>query len=209
MRHIPDENVKSSVDEMYRKYLNIETIEELYRQAVMMSHALGWELSERRHLLPDREGNNVDPLIYPPCHFQELSIEGNLVYQFDYEGTLPLYMKNKPYEDKIRAYYQGAMIEALEGRSLLKFDQAFIYVCHFFSNLQIRDLDNRNRRHLINAIRSAQIIEDDRWEFIEIMDSGYLDPQKRNRIELFITSRENAMNLVKYVRDKMRNNPEN
>ncbi|MCP1133341.1 hypothetical protein NKT34_08570 [Paenibacillus polysaccharolyticus] len=198
----PEENVKSSVDEMYRQYLNIETIEELYRQAVMMSQALGWELSERRHLLPDREGNNVDPLIYPPCYFQELSVGGNLVYQFDYEETLPLYMKNKPYEDKIRAYYQGAMIEALEGRSLRKFDQAFIYVCHFFSNLQIRDLDNRNRRHLINAIRSAQIIEDDRWEFIEIMDSGYLDPQKRNRIELFITSRENAMNLVEYVRRK-------
>ena len=209
MRHIPDENVKFSVDEMYRQYLNIETIEELYHQAVMMSQALGWELSERRHLLPDREGNNVDPLIYPPCHFQELSIEGNLVYQFNYEGTLPLYMKNKSYEDKIRAYYQGAMIEALEGRSVLKFDQAFIYVCHFFSNLQIRDLDNRNRRHLINAIRSAQLIEDDRWELIEIMDSGYLDPQKRNHIELFITSRENAMNLVEYVRNKMTNSSEN
>lgn len=209
MNFTSEENVRLSVNEMYKHYLSIETIEELYRQAVMMSQALGWELSQRRHLLPDREGNNVDPLIYPPCHFQELSIEGNLVYQFDYEGTLPLYMKNKPYEDKIRAYYQGAMIEALEGRSLLKFDQAFIYVCHFFSNLQIRDLDNRNRRHLINAIRSAQIIEDDRWEFIEIMDSGYLDFQKRNRIELFITSHENAMNLVEYVRDKMRNNPEN
>ncbi|GIP08189.1 hypothetical protein J1TS5_03590 [Paenibacillus macerans] len=204
-----NDGVKKSVDEMYRKYLRIETIEDLYRQTVMISYSLGEELSERLHMLPDREGYNVDPVIYPPCKFQSLNVIGSPVYQFIYQGMLPLYIQDKKYENKIREYYLRSTMEALEGQRLEKFDHAFIYLCHFYGDLKVRDLDNRNRRHLINAIRNTGIIEDDCWQRIETMESGFLDLPKSNHVEVFITSRENMINLVEYVRKEVRKRGQN
>lgn len=195
-----NQEVKDAVDEMYRKYLHIETVEDLYRQAVMMSYTLGEELSERLHMLPDREEYSIDPVIYPPCEFQTLEVGGMPVYQFVYEGMLPLYFQDKKYENKIRDYYLRCSMEALNGRKPETLERAFIYMCYFFGDLKIRDLDNRNRRHLINAVRNTGIIEDDCWQRIETMESGFLDLPKKNHIEVFVTSRENMINLVEYVR---------
>ncbi|MFJ2043935.1 hypothetical protein ACIOBL_10040 [Paenibacillus taichungensis] len=202
MSLIPDGNVKSSVDEMYRQYLRIETIEELYQQAVMMSLTLGWELSQRRHLLPDREGNNVDPVIYPPCDFKELDIDGSSVYQLSYQGMLPLYMKENSCKKQVRDYYIQATMEAAIEHEIPIIDSAFIYICHFFQNQIIRDLDNRNRSILINAVRYAGFIKDDSWKHIEIMESGFMDVERNNHVQVFITDSKNALKMIETIRKK-------
>lgn len=202
MSILPEENVKSSVNEMYRQHLRVEKIEELYRQSVMMSYELANELSERFHLLPDREGNNVDPVIYPPCHFQKFNMEGIPVYQLSYQGMLPLYMKENSSKKQVRDYYIRATMEETIHHETPVIDSAFIYICHFFQNSIIRDLDNRNRSVLINAIRYAGFIKDDSWKEVEIMESGFFDLACRNHVQVFVTPSQNALKLIGDVREK-------
>jgi hypothetical protein len=148
---------------------------------------------------------NVDPAVYPPCRFKQHGIGGETVYQLSYEGMLPLYDKDKKYTTQVRDYYTISTLEAVQNEVVNLLEQGFIYVCHFFKDLVVRDLDNRNRSLLINAIRYAGFITDDSWEHLEIMESGFLDIAKSNHIEVFIGSQKNGLEIVKYVNEKYRN----
>ncbi|MNN28081.1 hypothetical protein D3C81_1416390 [compost metagenome] len=177
----------------------------MYVQAVMLSYKLGEAISERMVLLP--ESTSPDPKAYPPCQFQWYELNGSPVYQFDYEGMLPLYVENRAYQKQIRAYYNRVTMEALMDKFRFKqpeaFDQAIIYMCHYFGDLRIRDLDNRNRSHLINAIRSTRIIEDDCWKKISTMESGFLDPLRKSHIKMYVADRNNVLNLIEYVNSEV------
>ena len=80
---------------------------------------------------------------------------------------LPLYLRDKHYGNQIKDYYTQATIQAIMEAVAASqtetpvLSSAFIYICHFFEDLLIRDLDNRNRSAIINAIRYAGLIKDD------------------------------------------------
>lgn len=183
-----------------RERKEIEEIEEMYRQAVMLSYKLGAAYSERIQRLP--ESMSPDPLTYPPCHYQSFYLGEDVVHQLSYQGMLPLYSKEKKYENNIRDYYAQATVEAIAELNIQAMESAFIYIAHFFENLLVRDLDNRNRRHLINAIRYAGFIKDDSWRIIQIMECGLLDTGRKNHVQVFITSSENFSKLVENVQLK-------
>lgn len=183
--------------ESQRELQEMEALEQMYQQAIILSKQLGKAISEKRPFLPD--SLSPDPVAYPPCFMKKFELDGSLVYQFNYEGMLPLYFSDKAYENSIRDYYVQATVEALADHRSEPFKNAIVYLCHYFSDLRIRDLDNRNRRHLINALRAARIIEDDSWKKMSFMESGYLDHQKKNRLELYVTSKEKMIDLLHHV----------
>ncbi|WP_039833882.1 hypothetical protein [Paenibacillus sonchi] len=178
----------------------VTDLEDMYRQSVMLSFNLGEVLSERIQRLP--ESTSPDPLAYPPCHYRTYMLDEYPVHQLSYQGMLPLYMKEKQYKNKVRDYYIRATMEATARLDIPSLRSAFIYIGHFFENLMIRDLDNRNRSFLINAIRYAGFIEDDSWKEIEVMESGFLDLARKNHVQIFITPSENAMKMIENVRRK-------
>ncbi|MBG9796067.1 hypothetical protein ABD76_28005 [Paenibacillus dendritiformis] len=182
----------------------VEKLEQLYRNSVMMSQKIGELVSERLHMLPERESLNPDPVVYPPCIFRQYEIEGFPVYQLSYEGMLPLYSKENKFCTKLRDYYIRSTMEAIMGKEIGCLEHGFIYICHFFGNLVIRDLDNRNRRLLINAVRYAGFIRDDSWKEIEIMESGYLDVRQKNHVQVFITNPKNTVKLIERVKKNYR-----
>ncbi|ALP37985.1 hypothetical protein ASL14_19125 [Paenibacillus sp. IHB B 3084] len=180
----------------------VESLKEMYRQAVILSLNLGEAISERIPSLP--ESTSPDPKAYPSCQFQHFEVGGYPVYQFSYEGMLPLYIEDRTLQKELRDYYNRVTMEVFMKEIGLtqpeSFDRAVVYMCHFFSNLRIRDLDNRNRSHLINAIRNTRIIKDDCWEKISTMESGFFDVLKNNHINVYVTHDNNMSNLINYVK---------
>lgn len=194
--------IKEIVDRYFRQFLNIETLEGMYRQLITLSLTVGKELSERRHLLPERESLNVDPVPYPACQFTQHQLNEAVIYQFSYEGMLPLYSKEKQYMSNVKEYYISSTLEALRDEQLVQFKRAFIYICHFYGDLRVRDLDNRNRSHLLNAIRFSGIIQDDSWKKIDVMESGFFDSSSGNHVKVFVVDMEYQLELIKYVKEK-------
>ncbi|MNW46797.1 hypothetical protein D3C74_241090 [compost metagenome] len=180
----------------------VEDCEEMYRQAVGLSFRLGSLLSERITKLP--ESTIPDPKTYPPCIYSTYTLGDYPVYQFSYQGMLPLYLKDKKYKNQIKDYYTQATMEATAASQkeapVLK--SAFIYICHFFEDLMIRDLDNRNRSAIINAIRYAGFVKDDSWKEIETMESGFLDVSRKNHVQVFVTPSQNALKMIENVREE-------
>lgn len=200
-----NKEVKEMVDTLFQQHLKIEDMEQIYRQCVLLSINVAREIAIRRHLLPSREDMNVDPAMFPSCRFKQHDIGGEVVYQLSYDGMLPLYDKDKKYTTQLRDYYTISTLEAVGDKAVNCFEHGFIYICHFFKDLVVRDLDNRNRRLLINAIRYGGFIKDDSWEKIEIMESGFLDIAKSNHVEVFIGNQKNGLKMVKYVNEKYQN----
>ncbi|MGG1880332.1 hypothetical protein ABDI30_22555 [Paenibacillus cisolokensis] len=187
-------------EDQFRK--EVEDCEEMYRQAVGLSIKLGKALSERITRLP--ESMSPDPKTYPPCIYSMYMLEDYPVYQLSYQGMLPLYAKDKQYRSQVNNHYTQATMEATVSlqKAIPVLKSAFIYICHFFEDLLIRDLDNRNRSIIINAIRYAGFIKDDSWKEIEIMESGFLDIKRRNHVQVFITPSQNTLKMIEYVREK-------
>ncbi|OUM87556.1 MAG: hypothetical protein BAA01_06600 [Bacillus thermozeamaize] len=163
---------------------------------------------------------------YPRCYLTEHTVEGQTVYQLSYDGMLPLYFETNfntktalrnfererlqelsRYHNAVRDYYLRATSDTVKlwPKEIKTFSRAFIYVCHFFGNLVIRDLDNRNRSILINAARLCGFISGDEWERLEFMESGYLDFDKKNHVSVFISSQEIGLKMVEYVKNLYRN----
>ncbi|MEK6994422.1 hypothetical protein NST08_29685 [Paenibacillus sp. FSL K6-1566] len=180
----------------------VEEIEEMYRQTVGLSFKLGKSLAEWRTMLP--ESTSPDPKAYPPCIYSTFTLDEYSVYQFSYQGMLPLYSKDKQYKNQVKNYYTQATMEAIKDSEIPVLKSAFIYICHFFEDLLIRDLDNRNRSAIINAIRYVGLIKDDSWKEIEIMESGFLDINRKNHVQVFVTPSQNALKMIENIRKKYR-----
>ncbi len=199
-RYDINKEVKEAVDLAFKEHLKISDMEEMYRHAVFLSLKLGKEISERRSVMPDRQ--TPDPIPFPPCHFFEYDMNGVPMYQLSYEGILPIHDHDKKFKSSVRDYYTQAAMEVLVGKDIRRFRKAFVYICHFFSDFRVRDLDTRNRSFLINAIRFGGMVPDDDWKGLSIMEEGFLDIEKKNHIEVFVTSHENDLKMVEYVRKK-------
>lgn len=200
---------------------DLEVLEELYRGTVLQMYRLGKVIEEKIRDQPifeekfeAKEISLYSP--YPQCTITEHDLDGAPVYQLSYPGMLPLYFDKSPsisknkakmaewrhYQNVVRDYYINATVDACRLKNHLRtFHHAFMYHCHFFSNLSLRDMDNRNRSILINAARYSRLIHSDDWKHLTTMEDGFVDPERQNHVELFITSRENGLKMVNYVHD--------
>lgn len=184
-----------------REYDLVEALKKEYRESLLTSLRLAELIADRETLLP--ESMSPDPLPYPPCIFKTFEVSGEPVYQFRYEGMLPLYSEDRLSQKKLRNYYQTAtmvsIFDWIRSEKVQMFDQAFLYICHVFSNLRVRDLDNQNRRHLINAMRRTNLIQDDNWKKLSNMEKGFFDPDQESHILLYVAHEKNKLSLIEYV----------
>lgn len=141
--------------------------------------------------------------VYPMAKVKPLLINGYPVFQFSYEGALPAYKENdRDYLALIRHYYYRATFDAYDFSKIdIKFDQSVIITAHYFNNMQIRDLDNRNRKLIQDAIRQTGLIGDDSWSRVWNVDVGFLDP-KENHVQVYVVSQENFTNFMSYLQDE-------
>lgn len=137
--------------------------------------------------------------VYPPAAAKQLLIRGFPVYQFAYEGALPLYQPDGQYRASIRHYYFRATFEAFEHVVEPKtFRKAAVVVFHYFKNQQIRDLDNRNRKFLLDALRQTVLVKDDSWQDLSILEEGYFDPSG-DHVQVYVLERENLSPFLTHM----------
>ena len=141
--------------------------------------------------------------VYPMAKVKPLLINGYPVFQFSYEGALPAYKEDdRDYLALIRHYYYRATFDAYDFSKIdIKFDQSVIITAHYFNNMQIRDLDNRNRKLIQDAIRQTGLIGDDSWSRVWNVDVGFLDP-KENHVQVYVVSQDNFSNFMSYLQDE-------
>lgn len=116
--------------------------------------------------------------------FSELE---NQVLRIKMDFLLPIYHKTKnmkfAYYTALQDIYQKHLIDKLiqNRRELPNFKEAekvFVLIVQYFSNDIISDLDNRFHSFIFNALRSAQITPDDRWQKLSYMEDGRKTNQK-------------------------------
>lgn len=228
MKQIVDEKIRLGTERtpiFMQEARDEELLEEIYRESVLHTYQIGKLMESKRRDSPAfeqafeaKEVSLYSP--YPQCQITEHLVEGQLVYQLSYGGMLPQYFDKTPsimkskdklvewtkYQNAVRDYYVQSTVDAVRLKEPLPtFKRAFLYHCHFFSNMALRDLDNRNRSVLINAARYARLIDSDDWIHLSTMESGFLDVERRNHIQVFISAHENRMSVVKYVDDLYQN----
>jgi Holliday junction resolvase RusA-like endonuclease len=114
-----------------------------------------------------------------------------------FPGMLPLYEQQGLKEfrgDCIREVNKALQQEEIK----VNFPKAFIYTLHFFPDLIRRDLDNRNRKYLLDCLRHNRLIYDDNWQNIIVMEAGYLD-RTFARVEMFVSDCDDVLEVIHYV----------
>lgn len=144
---------------------------------------------------PSYEPDNVVPNKRLQPHF----INNYPVFQFCFRGSLPLYDKgNREYRAIIREYYFKAAMNAYEFNSIpFRFNKATIIIQHFFKDKIIRDLDNRNRKFVIDAIRVTGLIKDDNYKVLRIVEEGFRTTEEPY-VNVFLLASENFQDFLTY-----------
>lgn len=142
--------------------------------------------------------------VYPGAKAKPKQVNGYAVFQFSYEGVLPLYQQDRDYRAAIRHYYFRATFEAYERNDAnVTFNKAAVLIIHYFKDKIVRDLDNRNRKFLLDAIRQTGLIRDDSWRDLAVMEEGFYDPHG-DHIQMYVTARENFADFLIYMENQHR-----
>ena len=138
--------------------------------------------------------------VYPMAKVKPMVISGYPVFQFSYEGALPLYKESdRDYLALIRHYYFRSTFDAYDFSKInFKFDRSVIIIAQHYENKIIRDLDNRNRKLIQDAIRHTGLIGDDSWWRVWNVDIGFLDP-RGNHVQVYIVSQENFTEFITFL----------
>lgn len=138
----------------------------------------------------------------PTCIVEHIQTGDFEAIKLEYEGALPLYDCDKEYETMIRDYYIQATIQAVKKEGIQKrFNKAIMVINHLFANeWVIRDHDNRNRKHLIDAVRYAGLIENDSWKELSILEEGVGSNDGNDRVLVYVFER---LHLNYFLQDFM------
>src|SRR5699024_7409535 len=151
-------------------------------------------MAEINELEKDEENRNPAS-VYPVANIDWFQFNDSLVYQFSYNGALPPYEgMTKRYIKMMKDYYYMATLksenalriieERPERASTQEEKQAVIFV-HFFRDIKTRDLDNRNKKYILDAIKRTGILEDDSWRHVTLLDIAFLD-EGYNHVQVFV-----------------------
>lgn len=137
--------------------------------------------------------------VYPIADTAPLPIDDYPVLRFSYDGLLPLYIEDDSYKQMISDYYFHATTSSYDFDQMENiFDKVFIVYCQYFEDHKLRDLDNRNKKYIQDAIRHTKIIKDDTWEIVSNVDLGFIDDI--NHVDVFVVNAENATNFIEKLR---------
>lgn len=178
------------------------------RDAIAAVHIAGRRLYEfaARQLPFDQTGDGREVLPY--CLAQEYADPDYL--QFSYEGFLPPYFEvNELPKDSLRNKYRGwnkeyyilATRQAIT-RSKIKRqfnEKTCVILLHFFPNNLTRDLDNRNRKYLIDALKLTGILLEDSWQEVSIVEDAYPDPNRGAHVEMIIGRHRDRIAILEKI----------
>ncbi|GLY12709.1 hypothetical protein [Pseudobacillus badius] len=124
-------------------------------------------------------------------------INGYPVFQFCYRGEIPLYDKEDPkYTATVRDYYLQATYNSYDFSNMpVRFEKAVMIIQHFFTNRSRRDLDNRNRKYLIDAIRHTGLIKDDDFNVLSILEEGFCT-EEEPCVKVFLLEKRNFQDFL-------------
>ncbi|MEB6549274.1 hypothetical protein MXL46_09225 [Heyndrickxia sporothermodurans] len=160
-------------------------------------------LEDFRVRLIKETGYSSEDLSYvPEINFRNkqtgpLEIDGFPVFRFSYPGTLPLYdAHDKEFQGLIRRMYLEATFNQYDFNVIeIRFECAVIVIEHHFRDASIRDLDNRNRKYLIDAVRATGLIPDDNAQVLTLFEEAYLT-KKDPYIDVFVLERKNFIRFL-------------
>ncbi|MFD1363124.1 hypothetical protein [Lentibacillus salinarum] len=145
------------------------------------------------------------PLMLPTEPVKNLlfnSDEHYPVFHFSIEGNLPSSGIDRKYYVEARDYFLNQVMESYNWDYIdTQFEHAVIYTAHYFKSPRIRDLDNLNRKPLIDAVKRTLLFTDDNFHHLSYMEEGYFDGG-RNHIEVFVMSRVHLWEFIKYLDQK-------
>lgn len=146
------------------------------------------------------EGTVRPTIVYPMAMVQPMFVNNYPVFQFSYEGMLPHYNDgDRDYLNMIRDYYFHATIGAYDFEQVnYKFDDSVIIFAQYFKDKSIRDLDNRNKKYIQDAIRGTRVIGDDNWQKVWTMDLGFKD-EETNHVQVYLVSRVDFDDFFSYL----------
>src|SRR5699024_8497557 len=120
------------------------------------------------------EGNeeaHVPVAVYPMANIECFRFYDTPVYQFSYHGALPPYEgMTKRYIKMMKDYYYMATLKSesaldLEGEGQPEKPEqegkSAVIFAHFFKDTKTRDLDNRNKKYILDVIKRTGVLQDD------------------------------------------------
>ncbi|MBG9730753.1 hypothetical protein ABD87_14720 [Lysinibacillus sphaericus] len=112
---------------------------------------------------------------YRKLHFENHDKSRFVVHQFSYFGTLPPYKEG--HHGLVKQYYQTITANAFDYNDRRDFieGKAYVFLAHYFENKKQRDLDNRNRKYIIDMLRGTPLINNDTWADLCIFEDGFKD----------------------------------
>lgn len=139
--------------------------------------------------------------VYPVGKVKPMYIEGYPVFHFGYEGALPYYDKeDHEYNSMVKQYYYSATFDGYDYSKLTLpvMEKATIVFVHYFNDMKIRDLDNRSRKYVQDAIRLTGIIKDDNWQNVWNLDIGFYDKNK-SHVQVYVVPTDNFPHFIGYL----------
>lgn len=130
---------------------------------------------------------------------QPIIINGYKVYQFSLQGTLLLNkVKDKTTIDHSKKYIEGCICNTYDiKKNDLPLKKARVFIQHFYSNYIIRDLDNRNHKLIIDALRYACIIQNDSWQHLSLDISGHKDDT--DHVQIYVVDDQYKYEFGQYL----------
>lgn len=120
------------------------------------------------------------------------------VLMFYFDSVLPSYKtKDKNYGQTVASYYNLAIARQLTTVTQnLQGEEFVIFIEQHFKDMQLRDLDNRNRKLLIDALRHNLVFKDDSYKYISIFEEAY-NVRNQNEMIVYIVEKVNFHHFLK------------
>ncbi|TMN21914.1 RusA family crossover junction endodeoxyribonuclease [Lentibacillus cibarius] len=119
------------------------------------------------------------------------------VLHFSIEGRLPHKDVDRKTYVEARDYFLDQILDTYDWEDLgIEFNRAIAYIANYFKSPRIRDLDNLNRKSLIDGLRKTLVIKNDGFYCLSHMGDGFYDGE-RDHIELFVMERKHIWDFGK------------
>lgn len=128
---------------------------------------------------------------YPLAKVSHEVIEDIAYFQFSYDGMLPHFNeRDNEYLSMIRNYYLRATLDSYDFKKVdYTFEEAVIVIAQHFKNNIIRDLENRNKKYIQDAIKATGLLRDDHWSAVWNVDVGFSDTES-DHVQVYLVSKE-------------------
>ena len=104
---------------------------------------------------------------------------------------MPHYDEYMKMRGKVRDIYQHSFYLAdVHIPTKYIFEQAHVYIVHFFKNRIIRDLDNRYTKFIIDNLRFSGYVPDDNWQHIWWTEIGLFGEEEK--VQMYVVEADKS-----------------